>query len=90
MSFRTRLLLASLATLAVGLGALLIAGNVLLDRRVAAEVSSLLEERAQAEVAALAVTPSGVRVRETANDAQLDLHAWVLAGDRVLERASGV
>jgi signal transduction histidine kinase len=90
MSFRTRLLLASLATLAVGLGALLIAGNVLLDRRVESEVSSLLEERAQAEVAALAVTPSGVRVRETANDAQLDLRAWVLEGDRVLERASGV
>ncbi len=90
MSFRTRLMLASLATLAVGLGALLIAGNVLLDRRVQSEVSSLLQERAQTEVAALAVTPSGVRVRETANDARLDRHAWVLAGDRVLERASGV
>ena len=32
MSFRTRLLLTSLATLAVGLGALLVAGNVLLAR----------------------------------------------------------
>jgi signal transduction histidine kinase len=90
MSFRTRLMLVSLATLAVGLGALVVAGNVLLDRRVQSEVSSLLTERAQAQVAALAVTPTGVRVRETANDAELDKRAWVLAGDRVLERPAGV
>jgi hypothetical protein len=37
MSLRTRLLLASLATLAVGLGALLVVGNVLLAARVRAE-----------------------------------------------------
>jgi hypothetical protein len=33
MSFRLRLLLTSLATLVVGLGAMLAAGNVLLERR---------------------------------------------------------
>jgi signal transduction histidine kinase len=90
MSFRTRLLAASLSTLVVGLGALLVLGNVLLAQRVKSETSSLLRARAQAQVAALVVGPGGVRVRETANDEQLDKQAWVLAGDRVIERPAGV
>ncbi|MDX6681671.1 MAG: two-component system, OmpR family, sensor kinase [Solirubrobacteraceae bacterium] len=90
MSFRLRLLLTSLATLVVGLGAMLAAGNVLLERRVDSETTSLLRGRSEAQLAALSVTPAGVRVRETPNDALLDRQSWILDGDRVVERPAGV
>jgi signal transduction histidine kinase len=88
MSFSARLLLTSLVTLAVGLGALVVAGNVLLDRRVHAEIASLLDANAQAQLATLTVTRDGITVRETPNDEALDRRAWVLDGTRVLERAA--
>jgi signal transduction histidine kinase len=90
MSFSARLLLTSLVTLAVGLGALVVAGNVLLDRRVSAEVSNELRVNAQAQLATLSITSSGVTVREAPNDEALDRHGWVIAGDRVIERATNV
>lgn len=86
MSFRARLLVTSLLTLAVGLGALLVAGNVLLALRVRTEASNELKARAETEVAALAVSPAGVRVRTTVNDAVLDKRAWVFSGRRLVER----
>lgn len=89
MTFRQRLTLTSMTTLAVGLGALLVAGNVLLAVRVHDERSTLLSARAQAQIAALDVTPTGVRVRETANDAVLDRQSWVFDGHRVVERPAG-
>lgn len=90
MTLRTRLLLASLTTLAVGLGALVIAGNVLLAVRVGSEESGLLHAHAQAQIAALTVTGGGVRIRETANDTALDRRAWILDGQKVIERPNGV
>jgi signal transduction histidine kinase len=90
MSFSARLLLTSLVTLAVGLGALVVAGNVLLDRRVTAEVSNELRVNAQAQLATLAITRAGVTVRESPNDEALDRHGWVIEGDRVIERATNV
>jgi signal transduction histidine kinase len=90
MNFSARLLLTSLVTLAVGLGALVVAGNVLLDRRVESETSNLLRADAQAQLATLAVSPSGtVSVREAPNDEALDRRGWVVAGDHVIERATG-
>src|SRR4051812_33908854 len=89
MSFRLRLLLTSLATLVVGLGALLVAGNVLLERRVNSEATTLLRARAEAQVAALTVTPTRVIVRDTPNDTVLDRRSWVLDGTRVIERPAG-
>jgi signal transduction histidine kinase len=90
MSFRTRLLLTSLVTLAVGLGALVVAGNVLLDRRVQSESTNLLSAHVQAQLATLTVTSAGVTIREAPNDEILDRQAWVLDGDKVLERAANV
>src|SRR5436190_6856140 len=86
MSFRARLMLASLTTLAVGLGALLVAGNVLLAQRVAAQNSSVLRANADAQVSALSFQSGRVVVRATANDATLDRRSWVLDGARVVER----
>jgi signal transduction histidine kinase len=90
VSLRLRLLLTSLLTLALGLGTLLIVGNVLLGRRVDGEASSVLRAYADAQVAGLRVTSGGVRVVEAPNDAALDNRAWVFSGDRVLERPAGV
>ena len=53
MSVRTRLLLVSLLTLAIGLGALLVVGNVLLLGGVRAQATSVLRARAEAQLAAL-------------------------------------
>jgi len=89
MSLRSRLLLASLTTLAVGLGALLIIGNVLLAQRVRAETSGVLRANADAQLSALEVTGTGVTVRATANDDELDRRSWVLDDTRVIERPPG-
>ncbi|HET8953408.1 MAG TPA: HAMP domain-containing sensor histidine kinase [Solirubrobacteraceae bacterium] len=85
MSIRRRLLATSLLTLAIGLGALLVVGNVLLDRRVEAETSSLLHGRAEAEIAALSLSEDGVKVRKTPNDAELDRRSWVFEHGHILE-----
>jgi signal transduction histidine kinase len=89
VSLRTRLLLVSLLTLAVGLGALLVVGNVLLRSGVRAQAGGMLRARADAQLAALRVMPDGVRVRDSPNDQVLDRSSWVLVGDRVVERPAG-
>jgi hypothetical protein len=86
VSIRGRLMLTSLTTLVVGLGALLVAGNVLLSERVAAQTSSVLKANADAQVSALSFASGSVVVRATPNDATLDRRSWVLAGSRVVER----
>lgn len=86
MTLRRRLMLASLASLIAGLGVLVVAGNLLLDRRVRAETTGLLHARAEAQVAALSIGPHGIRMRETPNDKVLDKQAWVFSGGRVLDR----
>ncbi len=90
MTFRARLIFTAMITLAVGLGALLVAGNVLLDRRVGVEASNVLHGRAEAEVAALTIRDGRVIVRETPNDVELDRSSWVLEGRRVVERPPAV
>jgi signal transduction histidine kinase len=90
MSIRGRLMVTSLTTLVVGLGALLVAGNVLLARRVAAQSSSVLRANADAQVSALSFRAGRVVVRPTPNDATLDRRSWVLDGAHVVERPEGV
>lgn len=90
MSFRTRLLLASLLTLAIGLAALVVIGNLVLENRIDQQATGVLRERVQAEVAALSITADSVVVRETPNDAELDRSSWVFEGSRVIERPPSV
>jgi signal transduction histidine kinase len=90
VSFRNRLLLTSLVTLAVGLGALLAIGNVLLDVRVHDEATSELKTRAEAQLATLSIDGDRVTVRDSPNDELLDRRAWVLEGQRVIERPDNV
>ena len=91
MSLRNRLLGISLLTLAIGVGALLIVGNVLLRSGVQEEADSVLRARAEAQLAALTVTLAArVSIREGPNDRALDEHSWVIEGARVLERPTDV
>ena len=86
MSFRTRLTLVAMTTLALGLGALLVIGNVLLDRRVDDETSNLLSERATALSVALVVSDHGVHERKTVVEEVLERQSWVFSGGKVIER----
>ncbi|HET6510283.1 MAG TPA: HAMP domain-containing sensor histidine kinase [Baekduia sp.] len=86
MSFRNRILLTSLVILAAGLGALVVAGNVLLDVRVHSEASSELRTQAEAVLATIDVRDGRVTVRATPTEASLDRHAWVLEGATVIEQ----
>ena len=90
MRFRTRLLVVSLATLGLGLGLLLVLGNILVAGTVDGDTSRLLQTRADAQIAALSVTPAGVSVRHAVNDETLDAHAWIFDRGRLIERPSGV
>jgi signal transduction histidine kinase len=90
VSVRTRLLLVSLLTLALGLGVLLVAGNLLLRSGVRAQAAGVLRARTDAQLSTLRVTPDGVRVREGAGDEALDRSSWVFQGDRVVERPASV
>jgi signal transduction histidine kinase len=90
VSFRARLLLVSLAALAAGLGLVLIAGNALLAVGVRSDASSLLQARADTQLAALTVAGDRVTVEGAANDDTLDRQSWVLAGGRVIERPANV
>jgi signal transduction histidine kinase len=88
VTFRTRLLATSLLTLVVGLGALVVAGNVLLNVQIHSQQSSQLNDRAQALLASLEVRGGHVIARDAPNDATLDRQSWVLDGSKVLERAA--
>jgi signal transduction histidine kinase len=89
VTVRTRLLLVSLLTLAVGLGGLLVAGNLLLRTGVRAQAAGILRARGEAQLATLDVTGDAVRVRESTADDVLDRTTWVLSGDRAVERPPG-
>jgi signal transduction histidine kinase len=90
VTLRTRLLLVSLLTLALGLGALLVVGNLLLRSGVRAQAAGVLRARADAQIAELVVSGSRIRVRESNTDDVLDRSSWVLNGNRVVERPAGV
>jgi signal transduction histidine kinase len=90
VSLRLRLVVVSLAAVAVGMGALLVIGNVLLSRRAQSEASSVLKANAEAQISALDLSERRVTVRRTANDAALDRRSWVLDGASVIERPPDV
>jgi signal transduction histidine kinase len=90
MKLRTRLLIVSLATLAVGLVLLLVLGNLLFAATINGQTQRLLATRTDAQVAALSVRPGGVSIRPTHNDDTLDGRAWIFSRHRVLERPAHV
>jgi signal transduction histidine kinase len=89
MTFRRRLVLTTMLTLAVGLGALLVIGNVVLRERADTEQAGLLRSRAQMQIAALAIRDGHVAVRATPLDVP-DPQAWIFDGRRLVARPAHV
>ena len=89
LTLRGRVTLAALGVLAVALAGLSFGFNALLAHRLDGDASSLLRERAAAQVATLDLSHGDVRVEEKTNDAALDHASWVYAGPRVVERPPG-
>ena len=88
MSLRNRVTLGTVAVLGAGLAIISIALNLLLVSRLSADASDLLANRADAQASTLEVRDGQLRVRESANDAALDEHAWVFDGrGRALEQS---
>jgi signal transduction histidine kinase len=77
---------ATIAIMAVGLGALSLLFNVLLAHRLNADTSAVLRSRAAAQLATLDLSHGGLRTVERRSDAALDRDVWVVAGGRVIER----
>jgi signal transduction histidine kinase len=77
--------LASLVALGIGLVALGLATNLLLRHALTGDASSVLRDRAAAQLTTLRESSRGVRVSE-ANDAALDRQSWVFAAGRAVER----
>jgi signal transduction histidine kinase len=86
LSLRGRVTVAAVAVLAVGLGALSLLFNVLLNRTLDSDASAALRSRAEAQIATLDLSHGRARVVEGPRDAALDRDAWVVADGRVLER----
>jgi signal transduction histidine kinase len=76
-------------TLGLGLGVLLAAGNLLFARTTRSSATNLLHTRLEAQIAALEVTPHGIRARNTLNDETLDNHGWVFSRGAVIEHPAG-
>jgi signal transduction histidine kinase len=89
MTFRRRLLAASMLTLVVGLGALLVVGNVVLGVSANNDQMRLLQSRVDAEIAALTVRDGHVVADTSPDDKSLDREAWIFDGSRVIERPAG-
>jgi two-component system OmpR family sensor kinase len=87
VSLRNRVTLASLAVLGTGLAIVGIALNLVLANRLSADGSSVLRERAAAQLATLDTSGPSLSVHDGAGDAVLDQQAWVFDQDgRLIER----
>jgi len=86
LTLRGRVVAASVGVLLVALVALSIGFNVVLDRRLDSDASSVLRNRADAQLATIDFPARGLHVEEPPNDAALDHQAWVYAGRRPVEQ----
>ena len=85
-SLRSRLLAAVLLSVAGALAVTVVAFNVILDDRLSSDATSLLRDRASAELSTLRVVDGRLHAAESPDDAALDSQVWVFAGARSLER----
>jgi hypothetical protein len=83
---RTRLLIAVIAVMGVGLAVLMVGFNVLLAHTLDDDLNSVLRARAAAQLMTLSVVDGRLEVAEAPDDAALDAQVWVFAGSRELER----
>jgi signal transduction histidine kinase len=89
LSLKDRVTLASALVLTAGLAIITLGVNLILSSQLADDASAVLQERADAQLAALDVKDGQVRVRTTIHNEQLDRQTWVYAGDRAILRPPG-
>ena len=82
---RDRVTLASVAVLAVGLGVLGVATNLLLTQQLGQDASALLRERTDAQLATIAISHGRMQVRAV-DDGSLDRQSWAYSGSKAIER----
>ncbi|UTI64067.1 ATP-binding protein [Paraconexibacter antarcticus] len=83
---QARVALASVLALALGLGVLSVAINLMLRSQLEDDATSVLKARAAAQIATISTTGGKVVVRDGTNDQVLDRQAWVFVGRRALVR----
>jgi signal transduction histidine kinase len=88
LGLRDRVTLATTLVLAVGLALLTLALNLLLSHQLDKDLSSVLRERADVQLAAIAIQRGQLVSREAPNDETLDEQTWVYQGTRSVHRPS--
>jgi signal transduction histidine kinase len=89
LSLKDRVTLASALVLTAGLAIITLGVNLILSNQLADDASAVLEERADAQLAALDVRDGHVGVRDAIHNEQLDRQTWVYAGDQAILRPPG-
>ncbi len=88
LGLRGRVTLATALVLAVGLALLTLGLNLLLSRQLDKDLSSVLRERADVQLAAITVQRGRIVAREAPNDDALDEGAWIYQGTRDVHRSA--
>jgi two-component system, OmpR family, sensor kinase len=86
LGLRGRVTLATALVLAVGLALLTLGINVLLSHQLDKELSSVLHERSNAQLAAVTVQGGRLVTREAPTDETVDQQAWIYQGTRNVRR----
>jgi two-component system OmpR family sensor kinase len=87
LGLRDRVTLATALVLAVGLALLTLALNLLLSHQLDKDLSSVLHERADVQLAAITVQQGKLVAREAPNDETLDEQAWIYQDTRNVHRS---
>lgn len=90
LGVRSRLLLAVLAGVAVGLVAMIVAFNIVLEQRLSANATELARARATAQLSTLRVANGQIRRAEAPDEAAVDSPVWIFDGRTALEEPAAV
>jgi two-component system, OmpR family, sensor kinase len=85
---RDRVTLATALVLAVGLALLTLVLNLLLSHELDKDLSSVLRERADVQLAAITIQGGRLVAREAPNDETLDDQAWIYQGTHNVHRST--
>jgi signal transduction histidine kinase len=88
LGLRGRVTLATALVLAVGLALITLGVNLLLSRELDRDLSSVLHERADVQLADITVRRGRIVMRDAPDDEALDGQAWIYQGTRNVHRSA--
>ncbi|MFZ1155698.1 MAG: hypothetical protein WAN93_12425, partial [Solirubrobacteraceae bacterium] len=88
LGLRGRVTLATALVLAVGLVLLTLGVNLLLSHELDRDLSSVLRERADVQLAATTVKRGHLLLRDAPDDEALDEQSWIYEGTRSVHRSA--